>query len=46
MQEGSIDIAQDMSGVLHIYLPLNRLSPNNLGAKMDTTYTNISTAMK
>jgi AraC family transcriptional regulator len=30
MQEGSIDIAQDMSGVLHIYLPLSHFSPGNI----------------
>lgn len=34
-QEGSLDIEGDMSGVLHIYLPLNRFSPRNLGTNID-----------
>jgi AraC family transcriptional regulator len=29
LQEGSVDIADDMSGVLHIYLPLTHFSPAN-----------------
>ena len=33
--EGSLEIANDMQGILHIYLPLNRLSPGNLGADID-----------
>lgn len=34
-QEGTLDIAGDMGGVLHIYLPLNRFSPGNLGINID-----------
>ena len=30
-QEGSLEIAGDHSGILHIYLPLCRFSPSNLG---------------
>ena len=33
--EGSLEIAKDMRGILHIYLPLSRLSPSNLGANID-----------
>jgi len=29
MQEGSIDIAQDMTGILHIYLPVSHFSARN-----------------
>jgi AraC family transcriptional regulator len=29
LQEGSIDIADDMSGVLHVYLPVSHFSPGN-----------------
>ncbi|MFQ3456678.1 AraC family transcriptional regulator [Bradyrhizobium sp. UFLA01-814] len=29
LQEGLVDIADDMSGVLHIYLPLTHFSPSN-----------------
>ncbi|GLR91719.1 helix-turn-helix domain-containing protein [Bradyrhizobium iriomotense] len=29
LQEGSIDISEDMSGVLQIYLPLSHFSPDN-----------------
>jgi AraC family transcriptional regulator len=29
LQEGSVDIAEDMSGVLHIYLPVSHFSPGS-----------------
>ncbi|WGD49344.1 AraC family transcriptional regulator [Bradyrhizobium sp. CB1650] len=29
LQEGSVDITEDMSGVLHVYLPLSHFSPGN-----------------
>ena len=29
LQEGSVDIAEDMTGILHIYLPLSHFSPDN-----------------
>jgi AraC family transcriptional regulator len=35
LQEGSLDIAEDMSGVLHIYLPLSHFSPGNLAINID-----------
>jgi AraC family transcriptional regulator len=35
LQEGSLDIAEDMSGVLHIYLPLRHFSPGNLAFNID-----------
>lgn len=34
-REGSLEIEGDMSEVLHIYLPLSRFSPRNLGTKID-----------
>jgi len=34
-QEGSVEIAEDVRGILHIYLPLSRFSPSNLGANID-----------
>lgn len=34
-QEGSLEIAGDLAGILHIYLPLSRFSPSNLGANID-----------
>jgi len=30
--EGSVDITEDLRGILHIYLSLSRLSPSNIGA--------------
>lgn len=36
-QEGSLEIADDMTGILHIYLPISRFSPTSLGAKIDAT---------
>jgi AraC family transcriptional regulator len=33
--EGSLELAEDMRGILHIYLPLSRLSPSKLGANID-----------
>jgi AraC family transcriptional regulator len=35
LQEGSVDIAEDMSGVLHIYLPLSHFSPGNFDINID-----------
>jgi hypothetical protein len=35
LQEGSVDIAEDMSGVLHIYLPLSHFSPSNFDTSID-----------
>ena len=35
LQEGSVDIAEDMSGVLHIYLPLSHFSPGNFDTSID-----------
>jgi AraC family transcriptional regulator len=35
LQEGSLDITEDMSGVLHIYLPLRHFSPGNLDINID-----------
>jgi AraC family transcriptional regulator len=29
LQDGSIDIAEDMTGIVHIYLPLSHFSPGN-----------------
>ncbi|MGY4191717.1 AraC family transcriptional regulator [Bradyrhizobium sp. USDA 4520] len=37
LQEGSLDIAEDMSGVLHIYLPLSHFSPGNLAINIDAS---------
>jgi AraC family transcriptional regulator len=35
LQEGSIDFADDMTGVLHIYLPLSHFSPGNFDTNID-----------
>jgi len=35
LQEGSVDIAEDMSGVLHIYLPLSHFSRGNFEINID-----------
>jgi AraC family transcriptional regulator len=35
LQEGSVDIAEDMAGILHMYLPLSQFSPSNLGINID-----------
>jgi AraC-like DNA-binding protein len=35
LQEGSLDIAEDMSGVLHIYLPTRHFSSRNLDIDID-----------
>jgi AraC-like DNA-binding protein len=35
LQEGSIDIAKDMTGILHIYLPLSHFSPRNFDINID-----------
>ncbi|WP_342733150.1 AraC family transcriptional regulator [Bradyrhizobium sp. B117] len=35
LQEGSVDIAEDMSGILHIYLPLSHFSPGNSDINID-----------
>jgi AraC family transcriptional regulator len=35
LQEGSIDFAEDMTGVLHIYLPLSYFSPVNFDINID-----------
>src|SRR5262245_60538913 len=35
LQEGSVDLAADMMGILHIYLPLSRFSPGNFDIKFD-----------
>jgi AraC family transcriptional regulator len=32
LREGSVDIAEDLPGILHIHLPLSQLSRSNLGA--------------
>jgi AraC family transcriptional regulator len=33
--QGSLEIAEDLEGILHIYLPLSRLSSDKLGADFD-----------
>lgn len=33
--EGSLELARDMVGILHIYLPLSQFAPNNLGTDID-----------
>jgi AraC family transcriptional regulator len=35
LQEGTIDIAEDMTGVLHIYLPLSHFSSGNFEVNID-----------
>jgi AraC family transcriptional regulator len=32
--ENSLEMAEDMQGILHLYLPLSRFSPSNLGANI------------
>jgi AraC family transcriptional regulator len=34
-QEGWVDIADDLSGILHIYLPLSHFAPGKLAVNMD-----------
>ena len=34
-QEGSLEITEDLRGILHIYLPSSRLSPRNLDTETD-----------
>ena len=34
-QEGSLELAEDQAGILHIYLPLSQFSPGNLGCDLD-----------
>jgi AraC family transcriptional regulator len=36
-QEGSLELADDHTGILHIYLPLSQFSPSNLGYHVDET---------
>jgi AraC family transcriptional regulator len=35
LQEGLVDIAEDMTGILHIYLPLSHFSPGNFDINID-----------
>jgi AraC family transcriptional regulator len=35
LQEGSVDIAEDLRGILHIYLSLSQFCPSNLGTNID-----------
>jgi AraC family transcriptional regulator len=35
LQEGSVDIAQEQSGILHIYLAVSQFSPSSLGMTLD-----------
>jgi len=35
LQEGSLDIAEDLRGILHIYLSPSQFSPTNLGTNID-----------
>nr|QIG99305.1 helix-turn-helix domain-containing protein [Bradyrhizobium sp. 6(2017)] len=35
MQEGSVDIAEDMTRILHIYLPVSHFAPTNLEINVD-----------
>lgn len=35
LQEGWVDIAEDMTGILHIYLPLSHFSPGNFDINID-----------
>jgi len=35
LQEGSVDIAEDLPGILHIFLSLSQFSPSNLGTNID-----------
>ena len=35
LQEGSVDIADDLTGILHIYLPLSHFSPGNFDINID-----------
>jgi AraC family transcriptional regulator len=37
LQEGSVDIAEDMSGVLRIYLALSHFSSGNCEINVDTS---------
>jgi len=40
-QEGLLEIAGDHSGILHIYLPLSRFSPSNLGTDIDDPWVSV-----
>jgi len=35
LQEGSVDIAEDMTGIVHIYLPLSHFAPGNFDINID-----------
>ncbi|WP_246738192.1 helix-turn-helix domain-containing protein [Bradyrhizobium sp. CCBAU 051011] len=35
LQEGSVDIAEDLTGILHIYLPVSHFSPSNFEVDVD-----------
>jgi AraC family transcriptional regulator len=35
LQDGSVDIAEDMAGILHIYLPVSHFSPGNFEINVD-----------
>src|SRR5262249_48620490 len=35
LQEGSVDIAEDMTGILHIYLPVSHFSPGIFDINID-----------
>ena len=35
LQEGSVDIAEDLTGILHIYLPVSHFSPSNFEINVD-----------
>ena len=37
LQEGSVDIAEDLTGILHIYLPLSHFSPGNFDINIDAS---------
>ena len=37
VQEGRIDMSEPVPAILHLYLPLSRFSPENLGEGFDTT---------
>ncbi|WP_244626659.1 helix-turn-helix domain-containing protein [Bradyrhizobium ivorense] len=35
LQEGAVDIAEDLTGILHIYLPVRHFSPSNFDINVD-----------
>jgi AraC family transcriptional regulator len=37
LQEGYVDISDEMNGILHIYLPLNHFAPGNLAINVDVS---------